>query len=260
MSRIHFEEDFLFGVVGTRQPTLYGQQVCESIAADLAASDAVIVSGLALGIDTIAHRAAIDAGRKTIAVMGCGVDIAYPQQNSRIYEKIIEESGIVVSEFPPGMVTMKGLFVARNRLISGLSRGVLVVEGSARSGSLITARYAAEQGKDVFAIPAPLMSDMSAAPLILLKEGATLATSAEDILSSYGLTASSTKLTVVASDFTQEELSIFKHMKQPVTIDEVVEKCELPTAVVLRIISLFELRGLAQKCDGLRYVAKYVLQ
>lgn len=175
-----------FSVVGTRQPTLYGQTVAYEIAFGLAKSGFTVVSGMAQGIDTIAHWAAIDAKAPTVAVLGC-VDSVYPRTNLDLFEKIISSGGAVVSEFPPGSRLVKGMFVSRNRIVSGFSKGLLVVEGTDRSGTLITASYAANQGRDIFAVPGQINQESSLAPNILIKQGAKLITQVEDILGEYGV-------------------------------------------------------------------------
>ncbi|MFH0749746.1 MAG: DNA-processing protein DprA [Candidatus Gottesmanbacteria bacterium] len=175
--------DKTIAVVGTRHPTNYGITVAKQIVADLVAAGCTIVSGMAYGIDAVSHETAIACGGKTIAVLGCGVDICAPFANRHIYQKLTDERfGAVVSEMPLGLRPNKGLFPARNRIISGLSRGVLVVEGAEDSGTLITASNAATQGRDVFAVPGTIMSKMSKGPAILLKAGAILVESAHDIL------------------------------------------------------------------------------
>ena len=165
---------------------------------------------MALGIDAIAHWSTLSVKGKTVAVLGCGVDIPHPRSNIRLYEEIIDHGGIVISEFPPGMFVQKGLFVARNRIISGLSLGILVVEGAKDSGALITARYAAEQGKDVFAPPVPITSVMSQAPNILIKQGAKFVTQVEDILEEYGIQKSNVQKEVYDSLSVQEKAIVDK--------------------------------------------------
>lgn len=169
------------GVVGTRKPSFYGQSITSRIVRALAEQKVVVVSGMALGIDTCAHQASLRSSGITVAVLGCGVDIRYPRENSELYDEIIQK-GVVLSEFPPGHTVLKGLFVARNRIISGLSKVVVVIEGSSHSGALITARYAAEQGREICAVPGQADTEQAEAPLILLKNGAKLVTSAADIL------------------------------------------------------------------------------
>ncbi|OGG23805.1 DNA protecting protein DprA [Candidatus Gottesmanbacteria bacterium RIFCSPLOWO2_01_FULL_43_11b] len=169
-------------VVGTRTMTPYGRKITKHLVTDLVKKGFTIVSGMAIGVDSIAHQSAIDKGGKTIAVLGCGVDIIFPPSNARLYWNIVNGNGVVVSEIPPGTRTSKEQFVTRNRIISGLSLGVVVIEGSDHSGALITAKYAAEQGREVFAVPGPITSKMSQATNILLKNGAKLVESADDII------------------------------------------------------------------------------
>lgn len=170
------------GIVGTRKITSYGMHVTKRIVRGLVEHGFTIVSGLASGVDTVAHQEAIDAGGNTIAVLGCGIDIIAPPGNARLYHDIANGHGAVVSEMPLGLRPEKGLFIARNRIISGLSMGVVVTEGAQDSGSLITARNATEQGRDVFAVPGPITSRYSAGPASLLKNGAKLVESVDDIL------------------------------------------------------------------------------
>ena len=170
-------------VVGTRRVTPYGESVTKSLTRALVEKGFTIVSGLASGVDTIAHQTALACGGRTIAVLGSGIDIIYPPSNARLYREIsLAKGSAIVSEFPPGVRPAREQFPRRNRIISGLSLGVVVIEGDERSGTLITARLAAEQGRDVFAVPGPVTSPMSRAPAILLKQGATLVESAEDII------------------------------------------------------------------------------
>ncbi len=170
------------GIVGTRRPTTYGIAATERLSAELAASGLVITSGMARGIDTAAHRAALSAGGDTVAVFGSGVDHIYPAENRRLAEEI-STRGLLLSEFPMGSPGHPQNFPQRNRIISGLSIGVLVVEGAQYSGSAITAQLALEQNREVFAVPGNITSKMSWAPNLLIKQGAKLVQSAEDVLS-----------------------------------------------------------------------------
>ena len=163
-------DPIFFAIVGTRKPTSYGVQVAKKFAYELTEAGFVIVSGMAMGIDTVAHQAALDAGGRTVAVLGCGVNIIYPAANRSLYENIIKNGGAVISEFPPNQMVLKGLFISRNRIISGLSKGVLIAEGLQDSGALITARFAGEQGKEIFAPPGPITSEMSTS---ILPQGAS---------------------------------------------------------------------------------------
>ena len=183
--RILPQDSLAIGVVGARYATIYGRQVTEKLVFGLVNSGTTIVSGMARGIDSFAHRSALEAGGRTIAVLGSGVDLIYPPENKGLYEAIIK-NGAVVSEFPLGFPSMPSNFPARNRIISGLSLGVLVTEAAVDSGSLITAGQAAEQGREVFAVPGPIYSTKSQGTNYLIQKGAKLVSSVEDILEEYG--------------------------------------------------------------------------
>ncbi len=169
-------------VVGTRKPTPYGMAVAEKLSGDLATLGVGIISGMARGIDTAAHQGALRAGGKTIAVFGCGVDMVYPSENRKLYDEIAAR-GLMVSEFPMGAPAFPQNFPIRNRIVSGMSSGVLVVEGAQYSGSAITARLAMDQGRDVFAVPGNITSKLSWAPNLLIRQGAKLVMDAQDIVS-----------------------------------------------------------------------------
>jgi DNA processing protein len=170
-------------IVGSRKPTTYGKEVTYSLSYELAKKGVVIVSGLALGIDGIAHQAALDAGGKTVAVLGNGLPNIHPRTNEGLARKIIESGGLIVSEYKPGMPASKGSFLKRNRIVSGLSDAILVTEAASRSGTLNTAAHALEQGKEIFAVPGNITSPLSAGCNALIRQGATPVTSVDDILS-----------------------------------------------------------------------------
>jgi DNA processing protein len=169
-------------VVGTRKPTPYGVAVAEKLSSDLATHGIAIISGMARGIDTAAHRGALQVNGKTIAVFGCGVDMVYPSENRKLYEEIAQ-SGLLLSEFPLGAPAFPQNFPIRNRIVSGMSSGVLIVEGAQYSGSAITARLAMDQGREVFSVPGNITSKLSWAPNLLIRQGAKLVMDAQDILS-----------------------------------------------------------------------------
>ncbi len=179
--RLELLSTFLLGVVGTRRPTPYGTAAAERLTADMSRAGLTIVSGMARGIDTSAHRGALSAGGSTVAVLGCGVDVVYPAENRRLASEIAEK-GLILSEFPMGFPAYPQNFPIRNRVISGMSLGVLVVEGAQYSGSSITARLALEQGREVFAVPGSIMSRMSWGPNLLIKQGAKLVQDFNDVL------------------------------------------------------------------------------
>lgn len=251
ISAYDFENDFYFAVVGTRKPTSYGIEVTNQLSTALSRAGAVIVSGMAIGIDALAHSCALKLKKRTIAVLGCGVNIVYPQANTTLYQTIIAQDGLVVSEFPPDMRVKKGMFVSRNRLVSGLSRGVLVVEGTTKSGSLITARNAGMQGKDLFAVPAPITSSQSGAPNLLIREGAVPVTSADDILNEYHLTRASSPLSIQKNLSEDEKTLVTLLSQESFTADDLARKIDQPVHEVLAMLSTMELSGIISKSqDG----------
>ena len=175
------QDNYSISTVGTRMPTNYGTIQCEKIVAELAQQNITIVSGLARGIDSIAHRTALKNGSRTIAVIGSGLDVIYPPENRDLAGQIIER-GAIISDYPVGTAPESSNFPPRNRIISGLSLAVIVIEAGETSGALITAEFAAEQGREVFAVPGPVTSEFSRASSILLKNGAKLVESADDII------------------------------------------------------------------------------
>lgn len=238
----------IFAIVGTRKPTSYGLQVAEKFAAELTQYGFIIVSGMALGIDSASHWGAINNSGKTIAVLGCGVDIVYPPSNKGLYQKIIETGSAVISEFPPGHTVLPGLFVARNRLISGLSKGVLVVEGAKDSGSLITARYAAEQGRDVFAPPSPITSPLSEAPNLLLKQGAKLVTNVSDILEEYQIKIKTKDREILLDKLQGLEKKIAEIIiNEAKSADELSILLKQPIDQILNSLTLLEIQGIIKK-------------
>lgn len=248
--------ELYFAVVGTRNPTEYGRQITTKFSRELSETGTIIVSVMAMGVDALAHWAALRAGGKTIAFLGCGVNIIYPWANTNLYHKIIESGGLVISEFPPDMVTLKGHFVARNRLISGLSKGVLVAEGLKDSGSLITARYALAQGKDVFAPPAPITSDQSQAPNILLKDGAKLVTTVEDILEEYDVKKKQT-LKETLKEIPENQKQLFQLLSaEAFTPDEIARSLNVPVYQVLSLLSTMELSKIIEKNISGKYQIK----
>ncbi len=184
--RLFLSDKKTIAVVGTRKVTEYGKKVTLQLVKDLVASGFTIISGLARGVDGVAHKAALGNGGKTIAVLGSGVDVVYPPEHKALARAIIASNkGAVISEFPMGTTPKKGHFPARNRIVSGISLGVLIIEGARKSGTKITATCAANQGREVFAVPGPIDSSLSAGPADLIKEGAKLVTGIDDILEEF---------------------------------------------------------------------------
>jgi len=247
-------------VVGTRKATIYGKQVARKISFDLASQSTVIVSGLARGIDSSAHSGALEAGGKTIAVLGCGIDIVYPRENKRLFDKICEE-GAVITEFPLGTPPAKQNFPARNRIISGLSSGVLVVESPRKGGALITADFALEQGRDVFAVPGSILSKTGEGSNNLIKEGAKLVESAEDILEEYR-NFEDDRYSSSFNKFDRDLGSISPAMKQiidlllggPMLIEELCHYTGKSAAQLNVLVTQLELMGLVVRGEGKVYL------
>ncbi len=251
--------DNKFAVVGTRMPTSYGRQVTEILTEELAMAGLTIVSGMARGVDAVAHRTAIKNNAKTIAVLGCGVDLIYPPENKQLYYEIINGNGCVISEMPLGHWATKGTFPARNRIISGLSRGILMTEGASDSGALITASYAAEQGREVFAVPGPVTSSLSAGTLSLLKKGAKLVTEAKDIFEELGMSQNYKDYKNYNNyndykDATKEERAILDLLqKEDLTVDDIIRQTKFSASSVGSLLSLMELKGYIKSLGHLTY-------
>ena len=236
------------GIVGTRHVTHYGIEVTERLVTELVSYGFTIVSGLAYGVDAIAHATAIKAGGNTIAVLGCGIDIIAPPSNANLYTQIADGHGAIVSEMPLGLRPSKGLFPARNRIISGLSLGIVVTEGADDSGALITARYAGEQGREVFAVPGPITSPYSRGPAKLLKNGAKLVESALDILEEFGMTDFSKIVPKYGRmGETKEEQKIIDALqKERMHIDMLVHKTNLTIVQVAATLTVLEMRNIVK--------------
>lgn len=245
-------------LVGSRNPTTYGKLVAERLAADLAARRITVVSGLARGIDACAHRGVLKAGGRTIAVAGCGLDLVYPAEHRKLKEQIIQQ-GAWLSEFPLGTQPERMNFPLRNRIISGLSWGTVVIEAGARSGSLITAEWALEQGREVFAVPGNITSPASRGTHKLLKAGAKLVEGVEDILEDlapqalpFAEPASQPSSSASLSSREEQILTLITHEEQH--IDAIIEQARLPTQVVSGILMQLELRGIIRQVGGQYYV------
>jgi DNA processing protein len=248
------DEPYL-AVVGTRRPTVYGRQVTEEVVTDLTHSKITIVSGLARGIDSVAHRAALDAGGKTIAVFASGLDVIYPRENARLAQAIMEH-GALLSEHPLGVKPRPESFPLRNRIMSGLSLGVLVVEAGERSGALITAHQAVEQNREVFAIPGSILSPASQGTNRLIQEGAKLVRNYTDILQELNLTMiaqqAETREFSPANDI---EAAILGQLgPEPNHIDEICRRSGLTIPEVSSTLAMLELRGIARQVGNMNYV------
>ena len=244
-------------VVGTRRTTSYGREVTKILTEELVANGFIIVSGLAMGVDAISHKTAIENGGKTIAVLGCGVDCCSPEENLNLYNSIISSNGCIISEYPLGQIPTKWSFPARNRIIAGLSMGVLVTEGAEDSGSLITADYARKFGRPVFAVPGPITSSMSKGPYKLIQKGAKLVTSAEDILDELGIRnhelgsiKGRKSIRSIKGGTSEENLILEILQNEPLTFDELVRKTGFNSSKTGSILSLMEIKGLVKGLES----------
>jgi DNA processing protein len=255
------EDELSISIVGSRKTSSYGRGITEKISQDLARHGVTVVSGMARGIDSVAHWGAISAKGRTIAVLGCGIDVVYPPENRTLFGKIIEQ-GAVLSEFRMGSLPEGGHFPKRNRIISGLARGVIVVQASMKSGSLITARYALDQGRDVYAVPGNVGAEMSQGSNWLIKQGAKLVDSSEDVLEEIvpmRTGGEKTGLTVHVLDpgLPSEEKGLYELLGgEPIHIDEIIRKSGLEAARVSGLLLDLEIRGLISQWPGKSFTKK----
>lgn len=278
------EDEYAVAIVGTRRATPYGIRVAERLGRELAARGITVVSGMATGIDSAAHRGALEAGGRTIAVLGCGVDIVYPRQNADLMHAI-EKQGCVISQFPMGIEPMKGNFPRRNRVMSGMTLGTVVVQAPARSGALITAHSAVEQGREVFAVPGEIGVANSEGPHALIREGAKLVENVEDILVELNLpvqvrqpqsleapanvTPAATAHSETAAPSTQptpalampamsdSERGILGVLSENGSfVDEIAAACRVSVSETLSALTILELKGLVRQFSGKRFALR----
>jgi DNA processing protein len=249
------EDDWCLAVVGTQQVTAYGRQITEEITTDLARNKITVVSGLARGVDTIAHHATLEAGGRTIAVAACGLDTIYPPENANLARQIIEH-GALISEYPLGTKPKPEYFPRRNRILSGMSLGVLVTEAGEGSGALITADLALEQNRDVLAVPGSVLSPASQGTNRLIQQGAKLVQNCQDILEELNLRAVAQQLEfkeiIPTSD--TESLLLGKLSAEPAHIDEICAGSGLPVSTVSSTLAMMELKGLIKSIGSMKYV------
>ena len=242
-----FENENYFSVVGTRIPSDYGKLVVESIVSELASSNLTIVSGMAKGIDALAHQTALEGGSKTIAILGNGLDIIYPKENKKL-AKDIENQGALISEFPLGVKPKKENFPQRNRIIAGISLGTLVIEAKEKSGSLITAGLALNEGREVFAVPGSIFSKTSGGTNNLIKDGsAHFITSAVDILSVFDLALGEKAEKEIRGENQEENLILNSIKETPKTPEEIIQETNLETSTVISNLILMEVRSKIKK-------------
>lgn len=246
-------------IVGTRRATHYGREVTARLSAGLAEAGITVISGLARGIDTVAHQSALEADGRTVAVLGSGLDIIYPAENRSLARRIIdEEKGAIVSEYALGTQPDAVNFPPRNRIISGLSLGVLVVEADEKSGALITVRFALEHNREVFAVPGPITSRMSNGPNDLLKRGAKCVTGVQDILEELQIEMVSEHVEAVRALPSDPTERLLLELLQDETqhIDDLTNKSGLPSSTVSAVLTMMELKGMVRHLGGMQYGAR----
>ena len=250
------QDDWAVAVVGTRHVTAYGRQVTEEVSATLARSGVTVVSGMARGVDTMAHQAALNAGGRTLAVLGCGVDVIYPPENRRLAVQIVEH-GALISDYPLGTAPESQNFPPRNRIISGISQAVVVVEAGVTSGSLITASFAAEQGRDVFAVPGSILAPQCQGTNRLIRDGAAPLLSPQDVLEALNLDmVTEHRAARVALPTEPVELQLYQVLgREPMHVDDIRSQANLPIERVSATLALMELKGTVRQLGGMFYVA-----
>jgi DNA processing protein len=245
-------------VVGTRKPTVYGKQIIEKIIPQICNAGLVITSGLAMGIDSLAHKTALENNSPTIAVLGSGLgdEIIKRSFFRNLAQEMLDKDNLIISEYPPNFQANKFTFPARNRIISGLSLGILVIEAGERSGTLITSRYALDQNREIFAVPGNIFSSQSVGTNKLLKQGAALITSSDDILEAFNFITSPSiqnKKEIKFEDDLEEKI-YNKLSFEPLYIDKIALLCKLDSSVVSAKLSLMELKGTARNVEGGRFI------
>lgn len=245
-------------VVGSRKATSYGKWAAEKFTSELSELGVNIISGLAFGIDAIAHKTALKSNRVTIGIIGCGIDIIYPKSNEHIYSEITEKSGAVITEYPFGMQPLPNNFHARNRIISGLSHGVLVIEAQEKSGTLITASHAANQGREIFAVPGNIDSLYSKGTNALIKDGAKITTSIDDIIEEILELKEKVKQKQNFIDYsilTDDEMKIVNCLKSGCkTIYELNRETKIETGNLLSLLTMLEVKGSVKQLTGNKFM------
>ncbi len=238
-------------IVGTRKATSLGEKTAEEFSRALAEAGITIVSGLAIGIDSAAHRGALKAEAKTVAVLGGGIDKIYPAQNENLAKQILEREGAIISEYPPGTPSYKDNFIRRNRIISGLSRAVVIIEAPEKSGALSTAGFAAEQGRSVFVVPGPINNVNYKGSHALIRDGATLVTSPQEILEDLGM-ANLVNFSKENVSLEGREQIIFEALKiagVPLTLDQIIELTKLEAQVVNETLAMLIIRNIVKETE-----------
>lgn len=249
-------DEMAIAVVGSRKFSPYGKQVVEDLTRDLVRANITIVSGLALGIDALAHRTALQYEGRTIAVLACGLDAIYPAFNRLVAEKILHGHGVIISELPLGTPPLKHHFPHRNRIISGLALGTIVIEAAEDSGALITANHALEQNRQVFAVPGSIYNPVSKGPNNLLKMGAKLVTSAADILEelNLGFLQQQVVTSQILGDNEEEQTILACLTREPQHFDQIAKAVKLPASTVAATLTIMEMKGKVRNLGANQYV------
>ncbi len=249
-------DNWAVALVGTRKCTVYGREVAETLATELARNNITVISGMARGIDAFVHAASLKAGGRTVAVLGCGVDVVYPPEHRRLAQQIAEQ-GAVVSDYPIGTPPDAMNFPPRNRIISGLSLGVVVIEADERSGALITTEFAAEQNREVFAVPGNIFNRASRGPNKLIQTGAKMVLDVNSILEELNLSmvAERLELSQAVPDNDTERQLMQQLSREPTATDELIRALQLPADVVTATLAMMELKGLVRQSTGTSYIA-----
>jgi len=252
------EDQWTVALVGTRRVSNYGRQVTQELAGALARNGITVVSGLARGVDGLAHQACLDNGGRTLAVLGCGVDRIYPPEHRRLAERILA-NGALISDYPPGTPPEAANFPPRNRIISGLSQAVVVVEAGKKSGALITAAFAAEQGREVFAVPGNIYAPQSKGANLLIQEGAQVLLNVDNVIESINLDhidQHRAARSVLPADAVEARLYELLS-REPLHVDEIRTLTDLPIEKVSAALTIMELKGLVRQVGSMHYVAIY---
>lgn len=252
-------EERMIAMVGARKASVYGRNVAHYLGKKLASKEVVIVSGGAKGIDRFSHEGALQGKGKTIAVLGCGIDVTYPRENGRLFQEIIEGGGLLLSEYPPHAQPLAHHFPMRNRIIEGLSQGVIVVEAKASSGSLITADMAINDGRDVFAVPGNILDSQAAGNHWLIRQGAMTLTCPEDVLDFYAWNSrDSGRETQAVLSFSLDERTVLDSLRTDKTrqVDDIVEMTGLSMQIVLQSLLSLEMNDMIEKVPAQGYIRK----
>ncbi|NLJ41043.1 MAG: DNA-protecting protein DprA [Clostridiales bacterium] len=245
-------QDNYFGIsiVGSRRSTGYGRQMAERFGYELAKAGIIVVSGLARGIDAMAHFGALRAGGATVGVLGCGIDRVYPPENKKLF-KIMEEEGTILTEYPPGTSPLAGNFPARNRIISGMTNGTMVIEAGLKSGSLITVDFALEQGREVYALPGNISIDQSAGTNKLLKEGAKLVTDVWDVLEDFGIERQKGQDNAISVQLDFFETQVYNALQEGERhIEELSKDTKMDIQKLNSVLTMLEVKGIVKQMPG----------